>query len=300
MSITEKQEYKDNIELLAAQKNIYSRAKNIIGIQMLLSVPVSFGAVVLSATKPSFGNYVAILGILIVLLDLLLLTPWIKTLQELGARTQELFDTKVFSLKWNSIAVGKRPSPEDIHEEVSRHGTSEEKVKKLKEWYPISISQVPSELAVIICQRSNIWWDSKMRRKFALYIRLSLFLIALGLGFFAIHENKGLLECMVFFATLLPTYVFGYRQMREHEEAAATLDRLKEHSEHLWERALNGENPTVLTTESRSLQDQIFNHRKNNPPIFDFIFFWFRDKNEVLMNKGANVLVDEYKTRKHT
>ena len=95
-------------------------------------------------------------------------------------------------------------------------------------------------------------------------------------------------------APLAATYVFGYRQMMEHGDAADRLDKLKELSEKIWSDAIAGKNAVTLKLKSRTLQDQIFDHRKKNPPIFDFVFRWFRDGDEVLMNKGAEALVREY------
>ncbi|MNL86669.1 hypothetical protein D3C87_2154710 [compost metagenome] len=69
---------------------------------------------------------------------------------------------------------------------------------------------------------------------------------------------------------------------------------MKELSEKIWSDALAGKDVAALKLKCRTLQDQIFDHRKKNPPIFDFLFKWFRDGNEMLMNKGAEVLVAEF------
>jgi len=83
----------------------------------------------------------------------------------------------------------------------------------------------------------------------------------------------------------------------EHGDAADRLDKLKELSEKIWSDAVAGKDVATLKLECRTLQDQIFDHRKKNPPIFDFLFRWFRDGNEVLMNKGAESLVREFSQR---
>ncbi|MNR26932.1 hypothetical protein D3C85_1441760 [compost metagenome] len=95
-------------------------------------------------------------------------------------------------------------------------------------------------------------------------------------------------------APLASTYVFGYRQMMEHSDAADRLDKLKEFSEKIWSDALTDMDVAKLRIKCRALQDQIFDHRKKNSPIFDFLFRLFRDGNEKLMNKGAETLVSEH------
>jgi len=298
MSIVERQAQLENIELLAAQKNIYSRAKNIIGFQMILSVPFAICAVITTILEPELKGVVALWGILVVVFDLFVFTPWVNRLRDNAARIQELFDTKVLGLDWNEISIGKRPDHELIHEEATKHGMKEKNISGLRKWYPIKIDEVPEIFGSIISQRSNVWWDAKMRRKYTLSIRVILVSIALGLIGYGLYEKKDMFEFLAYIiAPLAPTYIFGYRQMREHGDAADRLDKLKGISEKIWFDALAGKDIVLLKLESRSLQDQIFDHRRKNPPIFDFLFRWFRDGNEVLMNKGAEALVNDYSQR---
>lgn len=296
MTIVQKQELPEHILLLAAQRSLYSRAKNIIGLQMVLSIPVAICAVVTTIMRPELKGYIAIWGILVLVFDLFVFTPWVKKLRDNAARIQELFDIKVFGMDWNQISVGKKPEPELIHEEAQKHGLEEEKVACLRKWYPVVIDTVPEIFGVIICQRSNVWWDSRMRRKYALFIRVILVCIALGLIGYGLYEKKDMFEFLAYIvAPLASTYVFGYRQMMEHGDAADRLDKLIELSEKIWSDTKNGKNVDELKINCRSLQDQIFDHRRRNPPIFDFLFKWFRNENETLMNKGAETLVAEVK-----
>ena len=296
MSIVQRQELQENIELLAAQRNLYSRAKNIIGIQMMLSVPIAICAAIVTIFKPEYKGYIALWGILVVVFDLFVFTPWVKKLRDNAARVQELFDTKVLGLGWNEISVGKKPEYEMIHEEALKHGMADEQIASLRNWYPVVIEKVTETFGIIISQRSNVWWDARMRRKYTLSIRIALVVIALGLIAYGLYEKKDMFEFLAYIiAPLASTYVFGYRQMMEHGDAADRLDKLREISEKIWASALAGEDANALKMKCRTLQDQIFEHRKKNPPIFDFLFRWFRDSNERLMNKAAETLVAEAK-----
>lgn len=295
MSIVQRQNLPENIERLAAQRNIYSRVKNIIGLQMMLSVPVAICAAITTIVKPELKGYMALWGILVVVFDLFVFTPWVKKLRDNAARIQELFDSNVLGLDWNEISVGKRPEPELVHEEVEKHGMNEERIAGLRNWYPKIIDTVPEICGIIISQRSNVWWDARMRRKYALSIRVVLVFVALGLISYGLYEKKDMFEFLAYIvAPLAATYVFGYRQMIEHGDAADRLDKMKELSEKIWSDAIAGKDAVTLKLKCRTLQDQIFDHRKKNPPIFDFVFRWFRNGNEVLMNKGAEALVREY------
>ena len=222
-------------------------------------------------------------------------TPWVKKLRDNAARIQELFDTEVLGLDWNAISVGKKPEPELVHEEAKKYGMDEERFDSLKNWYPVAIDKVSEVCGIVICQRSNVWWDARMRRKYALFIRVVLVSVAAGLIGYGLNEKKEMFEFLAYIvAPLAVTYVFGYRQMMEHADAADRLDKLKEVSEKVWSDAMAGKDAATMKLKCRMLQDQIFDHRKRNPPIFDFLFKLFSDENEVLMNKGAEALVSEF------
>jgi hypothetical protein len=296
MNIIQKQEQPENIELLAAQRNLYSRAKKIIGFQMVLSIPIAICAAITTIVRPEFKGYVAVWGILTVVFDLFVFTPWEKKLREHAARIQEVFDTKVLGLEWNEFSVGKRPDAELIHEEALKHGLEEKMVEPLRRWYPTSLENAPEIFGVIISQRSNVWWDARMRRKYAFCIRAILVCIALGLVSYGVYEKKDMFEFLAYIvAPLASTYVFGYRQMMEQSDAADRLDKLKELAEKVWTEAIEGKGIDEIKAKCRKLQDLIFDHRKRNPPIFDFLFQWLRDGNETLMNKGAETLLAEIK-----
>lgn len=294
MSIVQKQNQPDNIERLAAQRNLYSTAKKIIGTQMILSGPVAVCATLLSIAVPEVKGYVALWGLCVLFFDLVIFTPWQKKLREGGAKIQELFDCSVLDLSWNEIKVGKKPEPELVHEQAAKHGNDAKKIAVLKDWYPLCVQTVATYWGSIICQRTNVWWDSKLRRKYATTVFGVLVVITLSLIGFGVYKHKDILEFIAYIAApMAAAYVLGYRQITEHREAAERLDKLKDHAEKLWSEAISGASAAELQIKARFLQDEIYDGRKKNPPIFDFIFRWFRDENETQMNKGAEAFVKE-------
>jgi hypothetical protein len=78
-------------------------------------------------------------------------------------------------------------------------------------------------------------------------------------------------------------------------EAATRLDRLKDHSERLWNDALSGSASEAIAARTRSLQDEIFENRRRSPLVFDRIFKHLRSSYEKQMNFGAEELVAEAK-----
>src|SRR5690606_33355548 len=130
-------------------------------------------------------------------------------------------------LDWNEISSGKKPEPELIFEEAAKYGTQESKTSLLRAWYPRVVGDVPEIFGIIICQRANVWWDARMRRKYAFFIRVVLVSVALGLVGYGLYEQRDMFEFLAYLvAPLASTYVFGYRQMMEHTDAAGRLDRM--------------------------------------------------------------------------
>jgi hypothetical protein len=294
MSICQKQNAVGQIEMLAAQRQLYSSAKRIIGLQIVLAGPVAVIATFLGLFYPQLKDYAALLGVTILVLDMVWLNPFQKKLRVQGASVQEAFDTKVLDIEWNDLKVGKRPEPELIHEYALALGKDAQKVEKLKDWYPVAVQQLPVHWGRIVCQRANIWWDATLRRKYANTLFACLTVLAIALVWFAFSQGLSFTDfVMKMMIPMAALYKLGVAQFVEHRDSADRLDKLRDHAEKLWAEAIGGANLEALRLKSRNLQDEIFDGRKKNPPIFDFIFWMFRGKNQLQMNKAAEVLIQE-------
>lgn len=283
------------LERLAAQRQVYSDAKKIQAVLITLSVPCVIVLTLLAALFPKFQVYVAFWGITIAILDNVVFTPKQKSLQEKAAKIQQIFDCDILQMDWSTLNSESRPAPEAIVEASSRYKRIDPNYSKLQNWYPVSVGQLPIHLARLICQRSNCWWDAELRRRYAV---LGVFtVVGLTVIVFLIGLIGGLtLEkfFLVVPAPLLPAVVLGIRQYKEHTEAAARLDRLRERSRELWNQTIRGKlTPQELTEESYKLQNEIYDNRRKNPLIFDWIYRRLRRKQEEQMNRGAEELVEE-------
>ena len=96
-------------------------------------------------------------------------------------------------------------------------------------------------------------------------------------------------------APLAPALLLGVRQCSEQVEAAARLDKLKEHAERLWNDALSGKPEAEITAKARLLQDEILENRRKSPLVFDGIYKRLRRDYELQMNHGVAEFVAEAK-----
>ena len=205
---------------------------------------------------------------------------------------------EVRSKPWNNIKTGNWPDAELVKEQSDKHRKRAPEMPPLENWYAPVVGELSWDLARIVCQRSNCWWESKQRRRYTVWIVGGLVAVgvaALGLGLVGGLTVEKLFLAII--APLMPAVILGVRQWTEHSEAATRLDKLKEHAERLWADAFNHLNSTELLSKSRALQDEIFESRKRSPLVFDWIFRRLRNEYEAQMNHGAQELVDDAKRR---
>jgi hypothetical protein len=294
-NIPQEQNTPHQLERLAAQRQLYSDAKNIQNINIILSIPSVIIWSILIAFFPSLQIYAALWGLSVTLLEQAIFSHSQKNLQEKAAKIQQLFDCDIFELDWSQLCSGSRPEPELIVSSSAKYRKKDPNYSNLKDCYPVSVGKLPIHEARLICQRSNIWWDAKQKLR---YCKLILFgLIAITIIVFLVGLVGGLtLEKFVLAIVipLLPAFIFTIRQYIENKQAATRLDNLRENSENIWQQVINRRiTPQELERESYILQNQIYDNRRLSPLIFDWLYYRLKKQNEVEMNKGAETLIKE-------
>jgi hypothetical protein len=294
-NIPQEQNTQRKLDLLAAQRQLYSDAKNLQMISVVIGVPVVIAWSILVATLPQLAVYAGLWGIIATFLELLVFSRLQKATQEKAAKIQQIFDCEVLQFNWASLNCGIRVEPEIIVDASNRFQRKHRNYSALENWYPISVGQLPIHQARIICQRSNIWWDAKLRRRYSKWI--IIILITLSIIVFLIGLVGGLtIEkfLLAVLAPLTPAFVLGLRQYTEHNEAAARLDKLRENAEILLQKAISKKlTQQDLEIESYSLQTQIYDNRRRSPLILDWLYSRLRREHEEQMNKGAESLIQE-------
>lgn len=288
------QDSERQIRRLAAQRQLYGRAKTAFGWQLFLSGPIAVVLAFLAMAFPGIKGSVAAWGLFVTLCDVFWLTPLQKRLRATAATIQEQFDCDVLEMPWNDLKAGRKPDPELVLENATRYERRKKGLPPLEAWYSQSIGVLPLHIARLACQRSNCWWDSTQRRRYATLI--IVIVVALFATFLALAMKGGLtLEDFVLqvAAPLAPALVLGIRQFGEQRDAAARLEKLKEHAERLWGAALAGMPAAEATVGSRTLQDEILESRRRSPLVFDTVFRHLRSSYQEQMDHGVAELVAE-------
>lgn len=292
-SIPQKQNEERQLERLAAQREIYSSAKKLHLVQVVVTV---FGPILLfiaNVVWSNLGAYSALYGIIVFILDGIIMEPIIKGKKSKAAKIQELFDCEVLELVRSPLKVVDDVTVEEILLHYRAHSKIKTNLEKIRDWYPSNIGQLPMPIARIICQRANCWWDSKLRRRysnFLKYVGLIIFLVLLIYAFFA---EFSLTQLVLIASGLVPLFQFCNKQYNEQREAASRLDELVSYSQNIWNKTILHNNSELAKDDSRRLQDEIFEHRCKSPLILDPFFKIFRDEHEELMNKSSEILIEE-------
>lgn len=275
---------------LAAQRALYSRAKTVFVVHAFLSTVLAAMLSYLALRFPEVKTCAVLWGTVLSILDVCWLTPWQKKLRETAALIQESFDCDVLGLTWQPL-VGKAVDYETVIDNANRYRGKEPTLASLRDWYPAGVCNMPLFLARVVCQRTNAWWDGKQRRLYAGFVLGAVVALLAGLLVYGFARNTAVPDLLL--TTVVPLasgITFAVRQYRENADAAVRLEQLKDHADTLWKRALDGATEEQLTADCRTMQDELFNSRKRNVPVFDQLYWWLRSGHELQMQQNADQL----------
>lgn len=265
MTISVKQNEPQQLRLLAAQRYLYSQAKRFHLWRLGTAILLAALAPVLVFAWPDSRVIMAFLGAVGALLGKLVLQREEVRRTRQAANIQEQFDVAVFGLPWNRIRVGPKLTPELISA-ADRDFKGDR--SQLKDWY-VTSDQLSEDQAVLLCQRSNLVWDWRMRRQFAALI--AVILIALGVLDLAIAliTDMSLLDFLLalLFPTL-PAFLQGTELVRGHWEIAEDKEGLEKVVCNMWEESL-AEPSSVTLSDCRCIQDRIYELRCKSPLVPD-------------------------------
>jgi len=291
--INAEQNKPERLLLLRAQRLFYARAKvrqNLFALAALIlpAIGVFFGAQY-HAIRPFLG-----LGsILLLLLEVGLLSRLQREDCKRGAKVQEQFDTEVLLLDWNRLVAGSRVDAEDIRD-IAPGPIPPVDLNKLENWYERALTTLPLPLARLLCQRTNITYDMRVRVSYARILLSAAVFIGVVSTLYGLHQDlkfSGLI--MVIWLPALPLVTFLLKEYRKQRDTIETLTTLKVEIEKAWEKALSGASDAELTATARALQDAIYRHRASNPLVIDWLYDRLRGKNEDLARHAVEQLVAE-------
>lgn len=249
----------------------------------------------MAAFLPVAEAWVGLTGATVLLIDFVVLEPWGLRMQTRGANIQELFDTRLFGLQWNSVRVDAKPTPELVADRAAKYGSKPADTARLLNWYPPDAGTVPLEYGRLLCQRANAAWDARLHHRFAALLSWSAAaLVTVGL-FWALAAHYAMERIVLsLIVPALPLLVQLMRARQKHLDAAKDGDRVRAHLDDVWGKMVNGElSPAARTYEARNVQDSIYLRRKNAPMVPSWLYHRARESYETQMQAAAAQLAAE-------
>lgn len=290
-----RQNSEPHISRLAAYSTFYQRAKRTLAIQFALTVPSALVSSLVILVLPNAKVWTASYALSAALLDALLFERIQAHYRGIAARTQELFDCDLLRMEWPSPRAGAKPDTEDIVHAAAHYRRKHPQMEELIDWYPTAVERLPLPLARLICQRTNCWWDSSLRKKYANILLGILILVVIAVFGISLTQ-KHTVEQMILtvYAPIAPAVLWTAREFRRQRDAAESLDKLRGHIDLVWDKAIGGRLiGHALDDKSREIQDMIFDGRSKNPLVFDWINRLVRPSHQIRMNAKAQEMVEE-------
>lgn len=287
--IVERQNSEQGLTLLKARQQCFTLATKLQILQVSVTVVLPIVATIIAIFNSSAQPFVAAIAFFILLFDATVLYRLNNKFLKNAAKYAEEFDCYVLQLPWNDFVCGAKQAPEKTSRVAAAFGENPKSLADINDWYPATVDDAPIQYARLACQRSNLWYEAELRKRYSnalVIIPAIIFALFLFLG---LVLNLLLTELVLsIMVPAAPILLWSFREFFQHKDTALAQRALMVAVESLWEhiKATDIE-PSVLLSRSREFQDAIFLRRKSNPLILPIVYKFYRPSMEVEMNIGA-------------
>ena len=272
----------------------------------LLAAGTALGAAALAVVGPilavssNWAPWIGIAALCFTAVEILFLQQREIGLRQSAAALQEQFDCDVLNLPWNSIAVDESPAAEGT---AATTADISDSTDKLRDWYSSEVDAVPLSAGRLICQRANLYSDSDLRKPYAVFLAGVAVGVPLMLVIWALASGRDVTTVLIVLAAALPLVVWAGQEARNHNDAADRANRLRKSADDIWKNLIANilTQPTWERIDegpyleaSRSLQDQIYIHRRESPKVPDWFYKRSREKGERQTGVAVRELVGEF------
>lgn len=287
--ILERQNQNENLVLLLAQREIYSSAKQIqvasIIFVSIVPVVIAMWGYICPESSSKFPNIMIGYGIIAVIVELLLIYFRDKK-KELASSVQENFDTNVFGIAKNEN-LGVVDIDDNTLLKYKNKIDNGENTDELKNWYSKEITELQTNIAVLFCQRTNVYYDYNVRNNYIIAVILFFILTLLAILLCGLLKDMKLSEFLLkLFSAILPILIFSFNEIKKQKEAIKNIQDLQKIITNRIDET--GLNSNASETVIRQIQDRIYNNRKINPLIPDFLYRLLRNKKNNNLEQAMN------------
>lgn len=183
----------ESIELLAAQRAMYSSAKAWDSAAMIVGLGAPIGATIIQAAIGLPFNVLVLIDLLVLILGFFI-PLHSEELVKKAAGTQQAFDSKVYGVKFENCFEDQRVIRKYAARYIKENGSYE----SLKEWYTIPLKGRAAKDAVPECQRQNADWTAHLASRYIAF-ELSLMILVAAIMLLIVDVSHANAESLCFF-----------------------------------------------------------------------------------------------------
>lgn len=275
-----------NLELLLAQRRLYSRAKIWTFVRGVGIGLIAVAAPLSAAFWEPFAVWAAAVAAGWYILNCLAFRRLERYNATRGATAQELFDVTVFGMP--TIAVREpRLLPEDVARIVGRGSPRRRQAildEKLRNWYPIR-TNVPGRVAIAIAQRGNLAYTRRLLQSHAtlwLWLLCGWAVIAIAIALYFEFSLATFLLAVVL--PVMPPLVDAWDEFSQIRVAGREREALANEIQDAIKA--DGTSP-IAPQQLLTWQGQLFALRRDSPLVPDWLYWLLRERAEAEMSEAA-------------
>jgi SMODS-associating 4TM effector domain len=271
-SIRQRQNDTDMVTLLRAASVSHLRTRRLDTLRTTLSTLLAASGLAAALTTTEAAILTTILGGAWALAYSAGLASWSD--RELGrsALLQEMFDTRLFGMHWNTVAAGEQLEANEVSRLNQRYRGQD---NVLHDYY--EVPELPRPYDVLACQLQNLGWGARIRRRYARAVAAAGGIwVGAGLvmgGIVDLSLAQLMLRWYIPSLGALLLCLDIYRgQCQIATERHRILSIIRTRVSIITQQPLSDESREELLTLARQVQDRIFHMRRNQPRVPKWFF----------------------------
>lgn len=287
-NIVELENSQVRINQLKAARHLYTKAGHYSTSYMFfcafIPVVISIGRMFLSPDDHFALNAMMAYGV-VALVAGFILESEVGKHRKLAAKIQQLFDCEVFGLEWDSHLWGAKPSLENINDNIGNLQND-----GFYNWYDSLIEGLDRMEAILICQRTNLAYDSKLRRQFNYIVSTIATVVSLFILLVSFYRNEGMQTAIVFVGVpLVPVIKWFFSTKKRNLDDIESCESLKSFIDNSLEK-LKKNHRAINESALYQIQDRIYIHRNTAFKIPDCLYNIMRKDQEESVRTMVNQL----------
>lgn len=297
--ISTNQNRRDNLAKRVACKELYSCAKNLVYVELVLALFVGVMYITYAFSNPifSFLNFnfnqwflfpfiAPLLSIIFTVVDNYVIARFIKLKIEQAAYIQEDFDRNVFELPDNDMMI---PSFDYVV-----HVMDDDKLDDFKDWYESCISDVPIEFGRIIAQKSNCMWELNLKNDFIIFLgtAIVIFFVILIVVWFHAYDVNSIIIGLISVIYLLNLF---FKYYTAHKSSKNDISKLNSKIDKYWDEIISTSSSDNLIDISKDIQTQLYYYRINVALVPDLFYRLKKDTHQDIVEVYVEKMINDYK-----